>query len=141
MGIYQRSLRETKDWLTIGYVRKSTTNDSFASRKSNLQKMVNTLCLDGKCEQIYASPYSNADSSLKTRDDHMNETSQALIHTLRHVVGDWQSKYPKTVLSDAYNCFLDLAMLLKTTKLSVRLVVLDHRGLSTDPVDTRSFVK
>ncbi|SAL98959.1 hypothetical protein [Absidia glauca] len=68
-----------------------------------------TLCLDGKCEQIYASPSSNAGSSLKTRDNHMNGTSKTLIHILWHVVGDWQN----------------LAMLLKTTKHSVRLVVLD----------------
>ncbi|ORX45310.1 hypothetical protein DM01DRAFT_247329, partial [Hesseltinella vesiculosa] len=59
---------QKRGWITIGYARKSKTNETQEKRSKLLQKMVNTLHTKDVCEHVYASAYSEASSNLKTRD-------------------------------------------------------------------------
>ncbi|KAI8391272.1 uncharacterized protein BYT42DRAFT_556251 [Radiomyces spectabilis] len=122
---FLRKLREENNWVNIGYARKSHTNDSFASRIRNLQKMVNSLHIDCLCSQVFVSPHSNISSSLETRDCRMTNTGTKAKDALRFVSGDFQ----------------DMTMAIASSTNKVRLIIQTYRGLTSNPVDLQHFVR
>ncbi|ORY96505.1 hypothetical protein BCR43DRAFT_524586 [Syncephalastrum racemosum] len=122
---YRESVRQQHEWITVGYARKSKTNDVAESRCKCLQRMVNTLHLKDLCQHVFVSAYSDATSELRTRDVTLAPPHKAAISELRHVAGDFQ----------------DFLVLAKTVLRPIRLVVLDYRGLMTNVQDLQVLVR
>ncbi|ORX57060.1 hypothetical protein DM01DRAFT_317890 [Hesseltinella vesiculosa] len=122
---YQQTVRSSTNWITIGYARKSKSNEPFKTRVALLQKMVKNLHVKSLCEKVFVSPVCTADSPLLKRDLVLTATAVDAVNELRHNDGDFQ----------------DLIMFAKATNLSIRLVVLDYAGLSSNPADLREFTK
>lgn len=56
------------EWINIGYVRKSPTNESNETRERLIQKMVSKLINISFCEKIYVSPCTNVQDPVFKRD-------------------------------------------------------------------------
>ncbi|KAI8988607.1 hypothetical protein BDF20DRAFT_999000 [Mycotypha africana] len=113
---------ESHGWINIGYARKSRTHDPVGNRIKSMQKMTDCLRIKCHCAKVFLSPMCSSGSKLCQRDTKPNLN---IMDGVRHKHGDMQ----------------DLIMFAKSTNFSVRLVVLDYAGLSTDPMDVRKFVK
>ncbi|ORX56728.1 hypothetical protein DM01DRAFT_1366537 [Hesseltinella vesiculosa] len=86
-----------------------------------LQRMVNILRIKDLCQHVYVSANINADSDLLARDEKRTAATKNIMNQLRY--------------------FLDFIMFAKTARQPIRLVVLDYRGLSSDPQNVHQFAK
>ncbi|KAI8874874.1 hypothetical protein K501DRAFT_203807, partial [Backusella circina FSU 941] len=105
---------------TIGYARKSHTNESKSVRLRLLENMTAILIDPCRCSKIYVTPICTANSPLLERDMKRNTLSKEI----RHAHGDMQ----------------DLISYAKTAVRPIRLVVIDYAGLTTSPQDLFNFV-
>ncbi|KAG0900683.1 hypothetical protein G6F29_011779 [Rhizopus arrhizus] len=65
---YWKYLQHDTKYITIGYARKSPTDETKESRIRLLQLMVNKLYFHGKCEEVFVSPICKADQAILERD-------------------------------------------------------------------------
>ncbi|GAA5798142.1 hypothetical protein HPULCUR_003542 [Helicostylum pulchrum] len=65
---YWKYLQHDTKYITIGYARKSPTDETKESRIRLLQLMVNKLYFRGKCEEVFVSPICKADQPILERD-------------------------------------------------------------------------
>ncbi|KAI9258574.1 hypothetical protein EDC94DRAFT_660721 [Helicostylum pulchrum] len=113
------TVKKTKGFITVGYFRKSPSNELAEIRIELLQKKINSLRLNDLCEKVFVSPTCISGSTLSKKDRVPTKKSKKVTRQFRFFDGDMQ----------------DLVMFSKTGPLSLRLVVLDYAGLSTDPKD------
>ncbi|KAI9009016.1 hypothetical protein CLU79DRAFT_497023 [Phycomyces nitens] len=118
--IYIESV-QTGECTTIGYARKSHTNESKSARLRILENMMAILVDPCRCSKIYVTPICAANSPLLERDLKHSTLSKEL----HHAHGDMQ----------------DLISYAKTGVRPIRLVVLDYAGLTTSPQDLFGFIK
>lgn len=64
---YWKYLQHDTKYITIGYVRKSPTDETKESRIRLLQLMVNKLYSRGKCEEVFMNPICKADQPILER--------------------------------------------------------------------------
>ncbi|KAG0162690.1 hypothetical protein DFQ30_001500 [Apophysomyces sp. BC1015] len=94
ISAYWQHSRANPRLLTIGYVRKSPTNESDASRVRLLQLMVDKLYFRGKCEEVYASPCCLASQPILERDSPRAESIIAMLKGCKgDVAGGFNSPY------------------------------------------------
>ncbi|KAI8331391.1 hypothetical protein BC941DRAFT_403846 [Chlamydoabsidia padenii] len=122
---FKQTVRNIPGWTTIGYARKSISNESTKKRTALLQTMIENLHINDLCEKVYVSPMCSANSELMRRDYHRTASTTTVLQQLRFHDGDMQ----------------DFIVFAKTTTMNIRLVVLDYAGLTTKPDDLRKFVK
>ncbi|KAG0166085.1 hypothetical protein DFQ28_000675 [Apophysomyces sp. BC1034] len=122
---FKQTVRNSPGWTTIGYARKSVSNESTKKRTALLQTMIENLHINDLCEKVYVSPMCSVNSELMIRDYHRSATTTTVLQQLRFQDGDMQ----------------DFIVFAKTTTVNIRLVVLDYAGLTTKPDDLRKFVK
>ncbi|KAI8990973.1 hypothetical protein BDF20DRAFT_812786 [Mycotypha africana] len=117
--MYIESVR-TGEYATIGYARKSHSNESQSVRLRLLESMTAILVDPCRCSKIYVSPICAANSPLQERD----LKRSTLIKEIRNAHGDMQ----------------DLISYAKTAVRPIRLVVIDYAGLTTSPQDLSDFM-
>ncbi|KAI7889921.1 uncharacterized protein EV154DRAFT_512852 [Mucor mucedo] len=105
---------------TIGYARKSLSNESKSVRLRLLESMTSILVDPCRCSKIFVTPLCNANSPLLERD----LKRSPLTKDVRHAHGDMQ----------------DLISYVKTSMRPIRLVVIDYAGLTTSPQDLLTFI-
>ncbi|KAG1186877.1 hypothetical protein G6F35_014559 [Rhizopus arrhizus] len=64
---YWKYLQHDTKYITIGYARKSPTDETKESRIRLLQLMVNKLYFRGKCEDVFVSPICKAGQPILER--------------------------------------------------------------------------
>ncbi|KAI8353640.1 hypothetical protein EDC96DRAFT_546406 [Choanephora cucurbitarum] len=111
---------KTGECKTIGYARKSHTNESKSVRLRLLEDMTAILVDPCQCSKVYVTPICAANSPLLERDLERSTLSKEI----RHAYGDMQ----------------DLIAYAKTAVHPIRLVVIDYAGLTTSPQDLFGFI-
>ncbi|KAI9468525.1 MAG: hypothetical protein EXX96DRAFT_629990 [Benjaminiella poitrasii] len=119
---YWKYLQHDTKYITIGYARKSPTDETKESRIRLLQLMVNKLYFRGKCEEVFVSPICKADQPILERD------SPKLDDLLLHLKG-------------FHGDISDLVARVHFSQKPFRLVIIDYAGLSTSPNDIRIFLE
>ncbi|KAI9023650.1 hypothetical protein CLU79DRAFT_700729, partial [Phycomyces nitens] len=109
-------------YITIGYARKSPTDETKESRIRLLQLMVTKLYFRGKCEEVFVSPICKSDQPILERDSPKQDD---LLLNLKGSHGD----------------ISDLVARVHFSQKPFRLVVIDYAGLSTSPNDIRVFLE
>lgn len=89
---FKQTVRSSSGYITVGYARKSISNDSMEKRTNLLQKMINNLHNHDLCEKVYVSPVCSADSELATREQRRSSTATTIMEQLRFHDGDMQGK-------------------------------------------------
>ncbi|KAG1443100.1 hypothetical protein G6F56_010797 [Rhizopus delemar] len=117
---YWKYLQYDTKYITIGYARKSPTDETKESRIRLLQLMVNKLYFRGKCVEVFVSPICKADQPILERD------SPKQNDLLLHLKGSNEN--------------ISVARVHFSQK-PFRLVIIDYAGLSTSPNDIRLFLK
>ncbi|KAF1800906.1 hypothetical protein V8B55DRAFT_1390506 [Mucor lusitanicus] len=115
---YWRYLQHDTKYTTIGYARKSPTDETRESRIRLLQLMVNKLHFRGKCKEVYVSPTCKANQPILERDSPKQD--DILLH-----------------LKGSYGDISDLAARVHFSQKPFRLVIIDYARLSTSPNDIR----
>ncbi|KAG2201751.1 hypothetical protein INT47_002011 [Mucor saturninus] len=105
---------------TIGYARKSLSNEFKSVRLRLLESMTSILVDPCRCSKIFVTPLCNANSPLLERD----LKRSPLTKDVRHAYGDMH----------------DLISYVKTSMRPIRLVVIDYAGLTTSPQDLYNFI-
>ncbi|ORE00793.1 hypothetical protein BCV72DRAFT_246403 [Rhizopus microsporus var. microsporus] len=118
---YWKYLQHDTKYITIGYARKSPTDETKESRIRLLQLMVNKLYFRGKCEEVFVSPICKADQPILERDSPKQDD---LLLNLKGSHGD----------------ISDLVARVHFSQKPFRLVIIDYAGLSTSPNDIRIFL-
>lgn len=123
MNVYELYIRhiQTADIVTIGYARKSHTNESQVARVRLLQAMVDKLRSRRLVRKLFVSPRSNASTKFEERD--VSDSNISIIKDLMHCAETTQ----------------DLIHRFKTNFKPVRLVVIDYAGLSTNFGDIQNL--
>ncbi|KAK4516954.1 uncharacterized protein ATC70_000282 [Mucor velutinosus] len=119
---YWKYLKHDTKYITIGYARKSPTDETKESRMRLLQLMVNKLYSRGKCEEVFVSPICKADQPILERDSPKQD--DLLLH-----------------LKGSHGDISDLVARVHFSQKPFRLVIIDYAGLSTSPDDIRTFLK
>ncbi|KAI8047843.1 uncharacterized protein B0P05DRAFT_565257 [Gilbertella persicaria] len=119
---YWKYLQHDTKYITIGYARKSPTDETKESRIRLLQLMVNKLYFRGKCEEVFVSPICKADQPILERDSPKQD--DLLLH-----------------LKGSHGDISDLVARVHFSQKPFRLVIIDYAGLSTSPNDIRIFLK
>ncbi|KAI9006666.1 hypothetical protein CLU79DRAFT_564284 [Phycomyces nitens] len=115
--------RQSCNWLTVGYCRKSKCNVSPEQRVKLIERMVETLKVKCLCEKVCVSPICSASSLLLERDSSNNKAT--MIDRLKYKDGHFQ----------------DFVMLAKSSSANIRLVALDYAGLTTNPDDLIKLIR
>ncbi|KAI9322338.1 hypothetical protein BX666DRAFT_1893942 [Dichotomocladium elegans] len=79
---------KTGECTTIGYARKSHTNESKSARLRLLESMTAILIDPCWCRKVYVTPFCTANSPLLERDMKRN----TLTKEIRHAHGDMQGE-------------------------------------------------
>ncbi|KAG1164713.1 hypothetical protein G6F37_000054 [Rhizopus arrhizus] len=119
---YWKYLQHDTKHITIGYARKSPTDETKESRIRLLQLMVNKLYFRGKCEEVFVSPICKADQPILERDSPKQDD---LLLNLKESHGD----------------ISDLIARVHFSQKPFRLVIIDYAGISTSPNDIRIFLE
>ncbi|KAG2201332.1 hypothetical protein INT47_001420, partial [Mucor saturninus] len=118
---FRKSVRESRHkTATIGYVRKSKTTEKKEAVEKSINLQVAKMKKKLLCEDVFASCRANADDKIDDRD-----IKSTMIYKVSHVHGDCQDMLDYITMSNR----------------TVRLVVIDYAGLSTNPDDLKEFVR
>jgi hypothetical protein len=91
ISAYWTHLQKNSHLMTIGYAKKSPTNETGASRVRLVQIMVNKLYFRGKCEQVFVSPCCLVNQPLLERDHpRANEILSSLNGCHGDITGEYQ---------------------------------------------------
>ncbi|KAG2221911.1 hypothetical protein INT45_013247 [Circinella minor] len=119
--VYWQHANATPHIISIGYARKSVTNETDLSRKHLLQLMVDKLHFRLKCQEVYVSPCCTANDQILNRD----------------------SPPFTNILASLNGCHGDISNLINRLhylQQEVRLCIIDYAGLSTYPEDIIDFL-
>ncbi|KAI9499002.1 hypothetical protein BDB00DRAFT_797749 [Zychaea mexicana] len=119
---YWKYLQHDTKYITIGYARKSPTDETKESRIHSLQLMVNKLYFRGKCEEVFVSPICKADQPILERDSPKQD--DLLLH-----------------LKGSHSDILDLVARIHFSQKPFCLVIIDYAGLSTLLNDINIFLE
>lgn len=84
--------RELTGWVTVGYCRKSISNEPQQKRVELLQKMIINLSENDLCEKVFVLPICSASSNVMMRDTSTTIVNAGVLKKLRFCDGDMQGK-------------------------------------------------
>ncbi|CEI86346.1 hypothetical protein RMCBS344292_00788 [Rhizopus microsporus] len=119
---YWKYTEQDEKYTTIGYARKSPSEETKELRVRLLQFMINKLYFRGKCEEAFVSPVCKADQPILERDSPKQEDLLLLI-------------------KGSHGDISDLVSRVHLSQKPFRLIIIDYAGLSTSPSDVGIFLE